>query len=79
MILARATSWFVARVDLNARRIIPAEQSITQLHVAQVIKVGTSSLLRPERNTLNLSSLVGLCEVVQDLKTMGMLVNTVCT
>ena len=30
---------------------------------AQVIKVGTSSLVRPEQNTLNLSSLARLCEV----------------
>lgn len=33
-----------------------------RLH-AQVIKVGTSSLVRPEQNTLNLSSLARLCEV----------------
>ena len=34
----------------------------------QVIKVGTSSLVRPEHNTLNLSSLARLCEVVRELK-----------
>ena len=33
-----------------------------RLH-AQVIKVGTSSLVRQEQNTLNLSNLARLCEV----------------
>ncbi len=34
----------------------------------QVIKVGTSSLVRPEQNTLNISNLARLCEVVRELK-----------
>ena len=43
----------------------PAQQLRTAL---QVIKVGTSSLVRPEQNTLNLSNLARLCEVVRELK-----------
>ncbi|KAG2490622.1 hypothetical protein HYH03_011014 [Edaphochlamys debaryana] len=36
-----------------------------------VIKVGTSSLLRPEHHTINLSSLARLCEAVRDLRAEG--------
>ncbi|BDA41832.1 Glutamate 5-kinase at N-terminal half [Coccomyxa sp. Obi] len=36
-----------------------------------VIKVGTSSLVRPQQNTLNLSNLARLCEVVRDLNADG--------
>ena len=36
-----------------------------------VIKVGTSSLLRDEKHTLNLSSLAGICETVRELKDQG--------
>jgi hypothetical protein len=43
-------------------------QLSSKLHPVQVIKVGTSSLVRPEHNTLNLSNLARLCEVVRELK-----------
>ena len=43
----------------------PAQQ---QLPILQVIKVGTSSLVRPEQNTLNISNLARLCEVVRELR-----------
>lgn len=33
--------------------------------------MGTSSLVRPEQNTLNLSNLARLCEVVRDLHADG--------
>ncbi|KAG2490619.1 hypothetical protein HYH03_011011 [Edaphochlamys debaryana] len=36
-----------------------------------VIKVGTSSLVRPEHQTVNLSSLARLCEAVRDLRCEG--------
>lgn len=37
----------------------------------QVIKVGTSSLLRDDKHSLNLSSLAGICETVRELKDQG--------
>lgn len=37
----------------------------------QVIKVGTSSLIRPEQNSLNLSSLAGIVGLVRDLRNEG--------
>ena len=37
----------------------------------QVIKVGTSSLIRAEQNSLNLSSLAGIVEAVRDLQGSG--------
>ena len=37
----------------------------------QVIKVGTSSLIRADRNALNLSSLEGIVETVRDLREQG--------
>lgn len=37
----------------------------------QVIKVGTSSLIRPEKNCLNLTSLASIVETVRDLKNEG--------
>ena len=37
----------------------------------QVIKVGTSSLIRPEQNSLNLSSLAGIVGLVRDLRNDG--------
>jgi hypothetical protein len=37
----------------------------------QVIKVGTSSLLRAEQNTLNLSNLARICETVKTLHSQG--------
>ncbi|GFR48556.1 hypothetical protein Agub_g10455 [Astrephomene gubernaculifera] len=36
-----------------------------------VIKVGTSSLVRPEHHTLNLSNLARLCEAVKELRAEG--------
>ncbi|WPT16155.1 Glutamate 5-kinase [Picochlorum sp. SENEW3] len=36
-----------------------------------VIKVGTSSLIRPEQNSLNLSSLAGIVGLVRDLRNEG--------
>lgn len=36
-----------------------------------VIKVGTSSLIRPEKHTLNLSSLAGIVEVIRSLRDEG--------
>lgn len=40
-------------------------------HATVVIKVGTSSLIREERESLNLSSLAGIVEVVRDLRVAG--------
>lgn len=37
----------------------------------QVIKVGTSSLVRPDAGSLNLSSLARICETVRDLRAEG--------
>lgn len=37
----------------------------------QVIKVGTSSLVRPEQQTLNLSALARIAETVKALKSLG--------
>lgn len=45
-----------------------------QTHAAplpQVIKVGTSSLVRPDASSLNLSSLARICETVRDLRAEG--------
>ncbi|KAG2438154.1 hypothetical protein HXX76_005762 [Chlamydomonas incerta] len=36
-----------------------------------VVKVGTTSLMRPEHQTVNLSSLAKLCEAVRDLRSQG--------
>ncbi|KAK9846452.1 hypothetical protein WJX81_004071 [Elliptochloris bilobata] len=38
---------------------------------AQVIKVGTSSLVRPDAGSLNLSNLARICETVRDLRAEG--------
>lgn len=38
---------------------------------SQVIKVGTSSLIRAEQGSLNLSSLASITETVRDLKAQG--------
>ncbi len=47
----------------------------TQLAVpdvrTQVIKVGTSSLVRPEQQTLNLSNLARICETIKTLHLQG--------
>lgn len=37
----------------------------------QVLKVGTSSLVRPEQQTLNLSSLARICDTIKVLHTKG--------
>ena len=37
----------------------------------QVIKVGTSSLLRPDLSSINLSSLARICETVKELRKLG--------
>jgi len=37
----------------------------------QVVKVGTSSLLRTEQNSLNLSNLARICETVRDFHQAG--------
>jgi len=37
----------------------------------QVIKVGTSSLIHPEHDTLNLVNLAAICETVKDLRVQG--------
>jgi hypothetical protein len=37
----------------------------------QVIKVGTSSLIRAEQQTLNLTSIAGIVETVRDMKQLG--------
>ena len=37
----------------------------------QVLKVGTSSLVRPEHGTVNLSSLSKICEAARDLLAAG--------
>lgn len=37
----------------------------------QVIKVGTSSLVRPEQQTLNLSNLARIAETVKALHSLG--------
>jgi glutamate 5-kinase len=37
----------------------------------QVIKVGTSSLLRPEQQTLNLTNLARMCETIKVLHSSG--------
>ncbi|KAL3157182.1 hypothetical protein ABBQ38_001421 [Trebouxia sp. C0009 RCD-2024] len=36
-----------------------------------VIKIGTSSLLRPDLSSINLSSLARICEIVKELRTLG--------
>jgi glutamate 5-kinase len=38
---------------------------------SQVIKIGTSSLIRPQQNCLNLTSLASIVETVRDLKNEG--------
>lgn len=45
----------------------------TMCHIAvvQVIKVGTSSLIRAEQGSLNLSSLASIVEIARDLKALG--------
>lgn len=37
----------------------------------QVIKIGTSSLLRPDLSSINLSSIARICETVKELRTEG--------
>ena len=55
---------------LSCKRFSPKDllfAAATDASLLQVIKVGTSSLVRPEQNTLNLSNLARLCEVVREL------------
>jgi glutamate 5-kinase len=40
-------------------------------HPTVVIKVGTSSLIRAEQGSLNLSSLASIVETARDLKALG--------
>ena len=37
----------------------------------QVIKVGTSSLIQAEHNSLSLGNLAKLCEAIRDLRSRG--------
>ena len=37
----------------------------------QVIKIGTSSIVKPEQHTLNLGNLARICETVKALLDMG--------
>lgn len=41
----------------------------------QVIKVGTSSLLRADMGSLNISNLARICETVRDLHRAGQILN----
>lgn len=38
----------------------------------QVVKVGTSSLVRAEHNSFNLSNIARICETVRDLHQAGL-------
>ena len=51
--------------------LLPPERRLTAWLSPQVIKVGTSSLLRSEQNTLNLSNLARICETVKTLHSQG--------
>lgn len=37
-----------------------------------MLKIGTSSLIRPKHKSLNLSSIAKLCECIKDLRDEGM-------
>lgn len=52
---------------------LPAARDLSQLSTAlqQVIKIGTSSITRPEQGTLNLSTLARICETVKSLTNLG--------
>ena len=41
------------------------------LLLLQVIKIGTSSLLRPDLSSIKLSSLARICETVKELRNLG--------
>jgi len=45
--------------------------NVTIRYILQVIKVGTSSLIRPEQNSLNLTSLAGIVGLIRDLRNDG--------
>lgn len=60
--------------DLYARCSTPLKYVIRHTPVTlslQVVKVGTSSLLRTEQNSLNLSNLARICETVRDFHQSG--------
>lgn len=50
-----------------------------QIDSLQVIKVGTSSLVREEQQTLNLSNLARICDTVKWLHSQGTVNVTCCT
>jgi hypothetical protein len=52
------------RIESHARLVPRGQQTV-------VIKVGTSSLLRDDKRSLNLSSLAGICETVRELRDQG--------
>lgn len=55
----------MAKFDSAAALCPPGQQTV-------VIKVGTSSLLRDEKHSLNLASIAGLVEACRDLRDQGM-------
>ena len=62
-VVVRTSSVFFTRsalLDLQQVCLLP-----------QVIKIGTSSLLRPDHSSINLSSLARICETVKELRKMG--------
>jgi len=50
---------------------LPQPEQAARLRRPQVIKVGSSSLVRSEAGSLNLSNLARICETVRDLRAEG--------
>lgn len=64
---ATAQLWYVRSVKLAICR-----QGLDSMNgCPQVVKVGTSSLVRAEHNSLNLSNLASICETVRTLRSEG--------
>ena len=57
---------------LLAHKLFKQSERCFQLQTAlQVIKVGTSSLVRPDKGSINISNLARLCETVRNLRGEG--------
>lgn len=64
-----------SRVVVSLPLALVTQRMLKRLHwqcvLLQVIKIGTSSLLRPDLSSINLSSLARICEIVKELRTLG--------
>ena len=65
-----ASKPIVVCIATHSSRLQPFSETLSRT-LLQVIKVGTSSLIRPQQNSLNLTSLAGIVEGIRELKDSG--------